>query len=481
MPRIDLRISLCAIFIAFALCACAPLQQYRTNYNLCVSDTALKSAKCEAHALQEYRDASDPKRGYMLGFIEFDDQGLLFDREQLKAVEHEIITRAAEKDLLITVFVHGWKHSAAPGDENIKTFRKVLLGLSEAESMLSDVAVERRREVVGVYLGWRGSSITAPWLKELTFWDRKETAHKVGHVGMTEVLNRLERIKQDRDSMIARGNRTACPVECEPAPDMGVVVKDSSRTRFTVVGHSFGGAAVFTALSQILEAGFIQTLGPSGVVTDTAGFGNLVVLINPAFEALLYAPLSDMSTERSYFPAQLPVLAVLTSEADGATRIAFPMGRSFSTFFEKERYTKRKNNLTKREETIDEEQANITALGHFEPYRTHFLRATEPLEGTPAKQTAASSVGQFFQASEGWKEDKPGHRIVFSGSTLERTRSSAGRNPYLIVRVDRELIPSHNDISDPRVIEFIKQLILISSQTPKQEKAMEMRASDQLQ
>jgi hypothetical protein len=437
--------------IVIAMSACAPLQQYRSDYKLCISHTRPSASGCESHALQRYEDAG---HGYTLGFIEFDDQGLLFDRGQMKAVVREINEQAAERDLLIVVFMHGWKHSAAAGDENIRTFRQVLASLSEAEHSLSRITNEPRREVVGVYLGWRGGSVTVPVLRELTFWDRKNTAHKVGHIGVTEVLNRLERIKRDKDSLTRHG----------------------SRTRFVVVGHSFGGAAVYAALSQILEAGFVHTVGPPGTETNVAGFGNLVVLINPAFEALLLAPLSDMSTERGhYFESQLPVLAILTSEADDATRLAFPAGRIFSTVFEKEGNTRRWNATTKQEEIIDEEDANTTAVGHFEPYKTHFLHATDAPEAALAKQNRSGSVQRFFEAGAGWRQDRPGSRIRLNGSVLERTDRSAGRNPYLIVRVDREIIADHNDISNPRMVEFIKQLILISSQTPEQTETIQMR------
>src|SRR5262249_19573985 len=153
-----------------------------------------------------------------------------------------------------------------------------------------------------------------PVIENLTFWDRKNTAHKVGHGEVTEVLNRIDQLRQVKDAQSARG---------------------SSRSRLIVVGHSFGGAVVFSALEQILEERFVRTAGPAGTSTDVVGFGNLVVLVNPAFEALLYSPLSDMSTERAtYFESQLPVLAIITSEADDATRIAFPIGRWFSARFE---------------------------------------------------------------------------------------------------------------------------------------------------
>ena len=63
---------------------------------------------------------------YLLGFVEFDDQGQIWDRKQMWAVIDSLNAEAAEKDLLMVVFAHGWKHSAAAGDGNIETFRKVL-------------------------------------------------------------------------------------------------------------------------------------------------------------------------------------------------------------------------------------------------------------------------------------------------------------------------------------------------------------------
>ena len=243
--------------------ACAPLTSYRTDYGLCVSSNP--DLQCPTHALQQYNETDGS--GYLLGFIELDDQGQLFDRAQMQAVLGAISTEVApdSQDFLMVVFVHGWKHNAAPGDDNIATFRRVLVGLSKTEQAVSVATGARPRKVIGVYIGWRGASITAWGLKEATFWDRKNTAHKVGHGDVTEVLNRLDLIRQTKDSM-----------------DGG-----QSESRLVIVGHSFGGAVVFAAVSQILEERFVRTVGPSGVTSDAGGFGNLVVLINPAFELII--------------------------------------------------------------------------------------------------------------------------------------------------------------------------------------------------
>ena len=187
-----------------------------------------------------------------------------------------------------------------------------------------------------------------------------------------------------------------------------------------------------------------------------------MVLINPAFEALRYTPLSDMSTERgTYFPSQLPVLAILTSEADDATRLAFPAGRWLATLFEKEKRIARLNAVTGEMEVIKEGSANVTAVGHYSPYRTHRLEAAETsLDG--ASPRAAARL--FSRVSTAWESDTPGSRIEFDGSVLRRAESSAGRNPYLVVQVDKDLIRDHNHLDDPRIISFIQQLVLISSQ-----------------
>ncbi len=432
--------------VLLVLGACALPQQYRTDYKLCTSERPER--ECQHSALQAYRDTSGRGGDYLLGFIEFDDQGQLFDRAQMSDVIDALYQRAApqNRDLLMVVFVHGWKHNAAPGDGNIATFRQALQQLSRAERLISRDSGVPRREVVGIYLGWRGASLTAPLLKELTFWERKNTAHKVGRGGVTEVLNRLELLRLGKDA-IAPGQQ--------------------SRTRLIVVGHSFGGAVVYSALSQILVWRFVHTESGPTATGNIQGFGNLVVLINPAFEAMRFTPLNEMATERKvYFKGQLPVLLVLTSEADAATKYAFPLGRGFSTMFEAERVSQHTNPVTGAVEYIDQDAANITALGHFVPYRTHYLRATAP--EAPAERlvvSAQSAARQFFRSSQSWEDDSPGSRISFPGSLLERTTNSVARNPYLIVQVDKAIIHDHNHLSDPRIMAFVNQLILIASQT----------------
>ncbi|HFD40674.1 MAG TPA: esterase, partial [Anaerolineae bacterium] len=209
----------------------APHKMYRTDYTRCVSSDP--ETQCPEHAIQVYENATEPQRRYWLGFIEFDDQGQLFDRRQMEAVLEDLARQPGE--LLIVVFVHGWKHSAAPGDDNIAGFRQALGDLAEMEA----VGSENPRQVAGIYIGWRGESITVPVIKELTFWDRKNTSHKVGNGGVTEVFNRIDLIRRMKN---------------------GTAENQAGPTRLAIVGHSFGGAVVFSAVDEILSDRFIASL-----------------------------------------------------------------------------------------------------------------------------------------------------------------------------------------------------------------------------
>jgi hypothetical protein len=160
---------------------------------------------------------------------------------------------------------------------------------------------------------------------------------------------------------------------------------------------------------------------------------------------------------------------VLTSQDDKATKYAFPLGRWFSTLFEKTHPMQRRNVIADRIETVDGDSANRTAVGHFEPYRTHTLAPTEQRKREEVLAADPSQVAATSErASIGWADDQPGSAIPFGAVTLTRSATSAGRNPYVVAYVDRELIRDHNDIDDPRVIQFIEQLILISTQSSEQ-------------
>ena len=410
------------MLIAIPLSACTSNEIYRSNFSNCV---VMAQESCESHAIQLYNKGTE--REYLLGFVEIDDQGQLRNRAQMQALLNELYTLASKESLLINVFVHGWHHNAKQGDANVESFKLNLAELSKVESHLHQGRTPRK--VVGVYVGWRGESIDIPWINNITFWDRKNTAHEVGYLGMAELLLRLEEIRNIKNTQ-------------EPPV----------KSRLVILGHSFGAAAVYSAAAQILADRFINSVGDKNYVDNAEGFGDLVVLLNPAFEALKYAPLYDLAQARcSYFQDQPPRLAILTSEADYATKYAFPAGRIFSTFFETHGVIKR--NDCNRPLSYSEGAADRQAVGHFEFFQSHELH--------PASKSMAAV---YRQAKAIWKNQRPGETMQFGSTELKNLGRTVIYNPYLNVKVDKQLIENHNDVFRPEIMEFIRMLIVLSTE-----------------
>ncbi len=215
----------------------APNVNYRSDLKACRYS---KAGDCVRSAIQYYRTATDEE--YHLGFVEFDDQGQLRQRRQLDAVLANFSSIADVRDILLVTFVHGWHHSARPDDGNVLQFRHLLSRLADAEAVNSRKDGHLARAVLGVYVGWRGDSITTPWLKAVTYWDRKNTASKVGAGGVAEVFLRLEEIDNAKTGKA----------------DESI---DKHHSRLVVMGHSLGGEIIATALHQILTDRFINSRG----------------------------------------------------------------------------------------------------------------------------------------------------------------------------------------------------------------------------
>lgn len=412
----------------FLFTGCARHAQYRTNLAPC--RTAGGEPKCETAAIEE-------TTAYVLGFVEFDDQGWLWSRDQMRAVLDRVIAEDAKQRLLIITFVHGWKHNAAYDDPNVDMVRKTLRRLSAVERASSISEKRPARKVVGVYAGWRGMSYSLWGVKNLSFWERKNTAHEVGRGALSELFLRLEDIRNN-SHIIHRGEK--------------------EQTRLILVGHSFGGAASYSALASILGERAVQTIDADGKGHPPRGFGDLVVLVNPAFEAARYGVLHDIAAEQKYFATNRVNLAIFTSKTDNATRIAFPIGRRVSTVFD--RY---KNSL--------ERKANTTAVGHFTPYITHDLIATSKarpakkpiIEAEPTADEVEQSAKQVLGVRQQAVKNAQGaadFTYHFEGSDLSPRPGKDPRMPLYVVSVDSKIIPDHNAITRPAFIKFLDQFVL---------------------
>lgn len=382
---------------------CTTHQVYRDKVEVCNGIKKDIISKCKDYSFQKIEDES----GYDISFVEFDDTGNFAKREQMNLLLKDLEDRAFKENFLIVLFAHGWKHNAKEGDQNIKDFRKILVKLSKKEEAISKANSKKPRKVLGVYLGWRGESIAVePLSTMLTFWERKDIALKVGR-SATELLVRLNNFV-NLDHELTNSNL-------------------QSDSRFIIMGHSFGGQLIYSALSQIVIDKFIS--GSDGKGITPSKFGDLIMLINPAFEANQFRVLKEMSDSRKYFDGQQPIMMILTSKRDYATKYAFPAGRWLSTFFEQ-----------------DFEYQNKIAIGHYKPFKTHELYKLKN-----SQNINAVSLDEAKNKDRG---------LVFEDSKLICLNDT--KNPFFVVAVDNNVISGHSGIYKDVFLNFIDEFFTLS-------------------
>lgn len=380
----------------------------------CVSDRAFQTGQSKTASAPV--DVADDGQ-YVLAHVEFDDQGWFHDIRQRQALFDRLrALRAANQAMLVVTYTHGWKHNASESNGNLREFRKLLSQLHRIEA-----AAKREkgpRTVVGVYIGWRGASLSIPLLDNLTFWTRKNAAERVGTRSVKQLFIELNQFR-----MLANGWDT---------PDQ---LAGSDETQLIFVGHSFGGLVTYHALySEILERGL--QVNPEGNYRVAKSFGDFVLLVNPAFEGSAYEPIWQAAQLRACYPPwQKPVMAIITSSADWATRYAFPAGRLYT--------------LGQSATLPGERAAVMHTVGHLERYRTHRL-VTGPAAGDEPRELPDAAAQAAASA-------QPNARTIttIGDFRLIKTENAApARMPYLVVQAGPELIADHNDFWNDRFRAF---------------------------
>ncbi|MEM5432174.1 hypothetical protein [Cupriavidus oxalaticus] len=498
--------------VTLLLCACAPNYAYRTHL---VSGKAVNCPLPTANAQDDARPSTDCMRvtpevtqgAYELHFVEFDDQGWLYPDKPASGAEpaaspsgqiDHLMKRLTQlldqhddgkpNDLSIIVYVHGWKHNAQSDDANVRHFR----------TMLRAAAAEERdragrdgtpRKVVGVYVAWRGKSWVVPDpVLSLSFWARKEAARRVSVGTARELFARLRAIRHYYN------NEAASAVVTTGAASEQAVRRPRIRT--LMIGHSFGGLILYAATSgPIIEALAAQQdlrgVKPAQDLAERPA--DMIVLINPAFEASRYEALYRVANRFQPVRFQPPLFVSVTSTKDWATGIAFPLGRSVNALFE-------------HEASSEEGTAIKNTPGHIARYLTHRLyghapngapeasaavqdgktrcqnwKSEEQLQTLPAadlgeavrlnKKIEAENSAEFFSQNltpEHLLKPKWG-RTFCGGSYLTPVEGNGVDNANTLVwniETDGEVIRNHDDVMNPIFRAFMRQLYADVSMHP---------------
>jgi hypothetical protein len=445
-----------AIFsILAAVCGCAgdipyrhkgfsEMPECRQVYEQHTDDSEVKYAKKSMESVCWDRSCEE-RSSYDLLFVEFDDQGWVqgtADRTGM-AQDHldalfkrlnDLRVQYKDRGLLLIVFVHGWHHNADANDGNVRNFRKYLRDTELLEG-------KDGRRVVGLYVGWRGESVTFPGLDMLTFWDRKNTAERVAQGSVREFFSKLDSFH-------------------DVAQDHG----DTKGVRMMTIGHSFGGLVTFEALSSefLRDAARYKPHEAEGKERPRhlARFGDLVIIVNPAFEGVRYEPVKTAGLRLPPLEKnQLPLAIVATSTADWATGKAFPAARFFNGLFESS--------------PGEESKASRRTVGHNDRYTTHrlFLCTRDDADCWNACAESDEVAHMASITRDGIQEKE----YLCDGLRLTTTPEWAPLgNPYWVVETTGDLIGDHNDIFNPNFVSFIRQMYLATiTATEKKERKRE--------
>ena len=366
-----------------------------------------------------------------LHFVEAGERGEAVAPSQLQAVQASVEAAQARAGTLVSVFVHGWQHSAAKGDSYVCDFAALLRAVDTMERNAARAAGRPAREVLGVYVGWPGHLYPTELANLTTFWNRLDMADRLGVPGGAL-----------RTLMQTLGERVTQPAR-DPRPDR--------RSGLVVTGHSMGGRAVFQAVRHAFEPGGAGSSAAKAPVPD------LLLLVNPAFSAEQFR-----AAHTRRMACQAPALPMLlfSSEADAVTRQVYPAGQVAS--FDEARQRK-----------VPFVEHAYTAA-NFEAFVTHRL-TFELLSGPPPEAIGEQNILRGFErvpagsnelyldnpvtvyrqpargrptAADAWYR----MRVVPEGQAQS---PPCAQDRSRVMKVDARILPDHGTIFSPAFMEFV--------------------------
>jgi hypothetical protein len=239
--------------------------------------------------------AAPPVRqlSYYLGFLEYKEEGgpypLVDEQDKPTAIpdgnsiilgQYSVLEKhfRDHSSNFVIAFVHGWRHDATIGDDNVANARTYAAHAARffAERCASNETRYCGVTVTAIYIGWRGARVSesrlkrelgafGEWLGTLTaiptLFDRKPVSEEIGPSVVTALrgLNNL------------------------------LISKGQGINKMIVFGHSLGGNMLMATMKDYLMK-MVERYQPGNSQRPAkellrSPVGDLVVLINPASEA----------------------------------------------------------------------------------------------------------------------------------------------------------------------------------------------------
>jgi hypothetical protein len=424
MPRI--LTPTIVILLASTFVACVGDRRYRIEQSV-----YYEKLKISDFDPTERTELDGTRGAYHLAFIEFNDKGEMFAPAQRDAAIKQIaLARATSVDPpLVVVFVHGWKNNASVKSGNVWGFRQVLAGLARQNAIGGTNA-----KVVGIYVGWRGATISAPLLKEFTVFDRHHASQRVGVPVMPGVIEGI--ITESKAMDKGLGHRPATLV---------------------MIGHSFGGAVLEAAVTPSLSRAISDARSAGRKTVDWPT--DLIILLNEAQEAERSYPLieqmhAEMKPRNPCAPPgptkpqnQRPAIMSISSTGDIATRGFFPGQQLLARPFQRRTY--------KGSDPYDIGGLRLyyATTAHIGTLRSHLLGRSDDPDIVSAETKCKESLETIL--SRGAADTK--YHFVERSDAKNRT-------PYWVTHMPPAIVPDHSTIFTQVFRDFVISLIEVALQ-----------------
>ena len=351
---------------------------------------------------------------YTLAFIEFDDMGEFWDRKQMRdALEAIVETKKENGPVIVVTFVHGWKNNASDKSGNVWGFRDELKEIAKRYNPVP---------VIGVYIGWRGAATNVSFLKNLTFYNRRNAAIRIPGASMTEALHQIIRTTK------------------APLPDRVDPKKEQDPSMCVLVGHSFGGMVLERALTQSMVSLINNEEEKSGKgEVSIPPPADLIVFVNSAAPATEAKQFLGMLKARHYSyksksgeerrERDVPFFLAITSKGDTVTGFVFPLGQAPS------KLTK----AMRKYDLCDPDEHPEFPPG-IESQSTYYLHSTA---NTPALQS------HEIATIEGDGDPETCVKIDSKTYCIREKKNRWNDTPYWAMQMPAEIVPDHGGIFRP--------------------------------
>lgn len=503
-----------ALLLLVALCAwnlvgCVHYGQFRDDARKKGAPPALAHGICDddPYAELSHKSIWCPKGDskYYLGFVEVDEFGEMFDRNQLTHAINLIITAkknsntkertpdgtvVSTHNAIVVTFIHGWKNNASDASGNVWGFRDAL---NDIAKRLDDAFEARRKQglllpgeepepVVGIYIGWRGAVTNLGVVKEFTFFNRRDAATRIPGADLTEILSQVAH--WTKACLVSADAPDQCPRNSTGGP--------GTDSLSVIVGHSFGGLVLERTLTQAVTA---QLLSQEAERLDRRrrhedeSKGNLVkpvtdliVMVNEAAPATESKQLMDLLLHHQIrlcvgdkvdgegrCQENQPLFLSITSTGDWATGLTLPIGQGATSLV-------RRNFRSYYDPRCPgPEHRGDPSCEHPDPtkvpirgQRTYFLHSTAHLPplfshtlGPEDSQVIQDFKKAASQAGRGTDVHCfEMHRLGGKRYCIVPLVNVYNQTPYWVMQMGTEFVPDHSQIFRPQFIELLRQFLL---------------------